>query len=188
MFAGLDNPTLYRTFTAGGGLEVRQYFENGKTSIYHPLIISEVLLLNRLCYVALQTRHQQTWTSWSSQLCVTVFAGTCRISRCLSSLLQCILRWSTRPKVRRLFCNSADFLHPSMQSNTSCFALLTTTRHQCPVAHSSDINRVFFSTVLFFFFFHLQVLAEFSHHTLFCRAAFFCCQQARNRISVVNKS
>lgn len=30
MFAGLDNPTLYRTFTAGGGLEVRQFFENGK--------------------------------------------------------------------------------------------------------------------------------------------------------------
>uniref|UniRef100_UPI0037E8F0FC phosphatidylinositol 3-kinase regulatory subunit alpha isoform X1 n=2 Tax=Semicossyphus pulcher TaxID=241346 RepID=UPI0037E8F0FC len=24
---GLDNPTLYRTFTAGGGLEVRQYFD-----------------------------------------------------------------------------------------------------------------------------------------------------------------
>lgn len=40
MFAGLDNPTLYRTFTAGSGLEVRQYFENGKTSIYPPLIIS----------------------------------------------------------------------------------------------------------------------------------------------------
>lgn len=28
--SGLENPTLYRTFTAGGGLEVRQYFECGK--------------------------------------------------------------------------------------------------------------------------------------------------------------
>uniref|UniRef100_H2T2A7 Phosphatidylinositol 3-kinase regulatory subunit alpha n=1 Tax=Takifugu rubripes TaxID=31033 RepID=H2T2A7_TAKRU len=29
---GLDNPTLYRTFTASGGLEVRQYFENDAPS------------------------------------------------------------------------------------------------------------------------------------------------------------
>lgn len=28
--AGLDNPSLYRTFTAGAGLEVRQYFDCGK--------------------------------------------------------------------------------------------------------------------------------------------------------------
>lgn len=38
--AGLDNPTLYRTFTAAGGLEVRQYFDNGKTLIYHLLSVS----------------------------------------------------------------------------------------------------------------------------------------------------
>lgn len=28
--SGLDNPTLYRTFTAGAGLEARQCFESGK--------------------------------------------------------------------------------------------------------------------------------------------------------------
>lgn len=30
LLTGADNPTLYRTFTAGGGLEVRQYYDCGK--------------------------------------------------------------------------------------------------------------------------------------------------------------
>lgn len=30
IFSGLENPTLYRTFTAGTGLEVRQYFDSGE--------------------------------------------------------------------------------------------------------------------------------------------------------------
>lgn len=140
-----------------------------------------------MCHVALQTRHQQTWTSWSSQLCVTVFAGTCRISLCLSSPLRCILRWSTRPKVRRLFCNSSAFApehaieHPVLRTahrKTSSMSCSTQQR----------LLTVFLFTLLFFFFFRSQVLAEFSYHTLFSRAALFCCQQARNRISVVNKS
>lgn len=29
-FVGLECPTLYRTFTAGGGLEVRQCFDSGE--------------------------------------------------------------------------------------------------------------------------------------------------------------
>lgn len=32
--AGLDNPTLYRTFTAGGGLEVRQCFDCGEFFLF----------------------------------------------------------------------------------------------------------------------------------------------------------
>ena len=33
-FSGLDNPTLYRTFAAGAGLEVRQCFESGKQPFF----------------------------------------------------------------------------------------------------------------------------------------------------------
>uniref|UniRef100_A0A671WIS6 Phosphatidylinositol 3-kinase regulatory subunit alpha n=1 Tax=Sparus aurata TaxID=8175 RepID=A0A671WIS6_SPAAU len=35
---GLDNPTLYRTFTAGGGLEVRQYFDSDLDQLELPIL------------------------------------------------------------------------------------------------------------------------------------------------------
>lgn len=105
------------------------------------------MLLNGLCCVALQMHHQQTWTSWSSQFCVMVCAGTCRISPCRSSPLRCILRWSTRPKVRHCFCNAGTPL------NSKFYTQKTTRRHRCPVALGRDFERLLLFQLCWFFSF-----------------------------------
>lgn len=61
-------------------------------------------------------------------------------------------------------------------------------RHQHPLALADVVFQFFFQSFVPFFLHPLQVLADFWHLTLFCHAAFFCCHQARNRISVVNRS
>uniref|UniRef100_A0A8C9Y505 Phosphatidylinositol 3-kinase regulatory subunit alpha n=1 Tax=Sander lucioperca TaxID=283035 RepID=A0A8C9Y505_SANLU len=97
---GLENPTLYRTFTAGGGLEVRQYFDCGK-NFFHFTLLFDSDRIKFLTFVLLTSRP------FSSVLTEVVNPEECaQLLRCIATApslppqywltLHCLLRHFSR--------------------------------------------------------------------------------------------